>query len=592
VNRATNLKQWPVVILTVLALVASAVPAAANPAAAPGDAPAAQADRAASLKIALGGPITAPDNLNLYAPGGNIGNGVHELAYEYLFYQNLQTGEFVPWLAQSFAYNDDYTALTVKLRDGVLWSDGQPFTSDDIVFTYDMLRNNKTLLWADESSKAVKSVDAPDPLTATFNLTRANPRFHLTREAFPGVGIWGGITIVPRHIWQGKDPAAFKNNPPIGTGPYKLKDNTQSAFTWERRDDWWGTKVFGVSPAPKEISFQYIGAETNIALALSNNDIDMPQIGALNQGSFLNVAQRNSNVRAWSGDAPYSWLDPCPRVLMVQNAHPPLDNPQVRWAISYAIDRNAIAALAYEGGTVPTWGMWPFYNGLQPYFDAIQDIRTQYPSDVFDADKSAALLKGAGVNASDIHLKYLVDGSSNEEMKVSQVLSDQLRSAGFQVDVQPLSGGTLNDTILRGDYDIKLHSFCPGYIPENLELFHSKNYVPLGQPAPWYERNSFRYQNPALDAIVDQMLALPPGADAQMISLYHDAMAIWQPDLPAIPVVQAPALVPFNSTYWQGFPSADNPWNMPVSWWATFNLVITGYPSPTGGWVGGLKPTH
>ena len=585
-----DVKRWPVAILMAVALVAATLPAGVT-SAAPGDAPSAQADRATSLKIALGGPITAPDNLNLYAPGGNIGNGVHELAYEYLFYQNLQTGEFIPWLAKDFAYNDDFTALTVHLRDGVTWSDGQPFTSDDIVFTYDMLRNNKALLWADEATKAVKSVDAPDPLTATFNLTKSNPRFHLTREAFPGVGIWGGITIVPRHIWQGIDPAAFKNDPIVGTGAYKLIEHTQSAFTWERRDDWWGTKVFGVSPAPKQISFQNLGAETNIALAMTNNDVDINQIGSLGLGSYLNVAQRNPNVRAWQADAPYAWLDPCPRILMVQNAHPPLDNPQVRWAISYAIDRNAIAQLAYEGGTVPTWGLWPFYNALQPYFDAIQDLRAQYPTDAYDPDKSASLLSQAGVNASDIHLKYLVDNGSNEEMKVSQVLADQLRGAGFQVDVQPLTQAPLADSILRGDYDIKVHSFCPGYIPENLELFHSKFYVPIGQPAPWYERNSFRYQNPNLDAIVDQMLALPPGSDAQMISLYHDAMAIWFPDLPAIPVVQAPALVPFNSTYWQGWPSADNPWNMPVSWWATFTTVVSGYPGPNG-WVGGLKPTH
>jgi peptide/nickel transport system substrate-binding protein len=588
-----NLRRWPVVTLTVVALLASMLPAAVTTAATPSDAPAAQVDRAASLKIALGGPITAPDNLNLYAPGGNIGNGVHELAYEYLFYQNLQTGEFVPWLGKDFAYNSDYTALTVHLRDGVTWSDGQAFTSDDIVFTYDMLRKNKSLLWADEATKAVKSVDAPDPLTVTFNLTKANPRFHLIREAFPAVGIWGGVTIVPRHIWQGQDPAAFKNDPPIGTGAYKIKEHTQSAFTWSRRDDWWGTKVWGVTPAPQEISFQYIGAETNIALAMSNNDVDINQIGSLGLGSYLNVAERNPAVRAWQADPPYAWLDPCPRALMVQNAHPPLDNPQVRWALSYAIDRNAIAQLAYEGGTVPSWGLWPFYNALQPYFDAIQDLRTQYPSDAFDADKSAAMLKAAGVNASDIHLKYVVNSGANEEMKLSQVLSDQLRTAGFQVDVQPLTGGPLNDSILRGDYDIAMNAFCPGYIPENLELFESKNYVPLGQPAPWYERNSFRYKNPNLDTIVDQMLTLPPGSDAQMISLYHDAMAVWLPDLPVIPLTQAPALVPFNSTYWSGWPSADNPWNMPVSWWATFTTVVTGYPNPTtGAWVGGLKPTH
>jgi peptide/nickel transport system substrate-binding protein len=186
---------------------------------------------------------------------------------------------------------------------------------------------------------------------------------------------------------------------------------------------------------------------------------------------------------------------------------------------------------------------------------------------------------------------YLVNGDSSEEMRVSTVLADQLEAAGIEVEVQPLSGGVLSDAILRGEYDIKLHSMCPGYIFENLELFHSKFYVPLGEPAPWFERNSFRYQNPAFDAIVDEMATTPPDQTEVISEQFHQAMEIWLDELPVIPVVQAPALVPFSTTYWEGWPTADNPWNMPVSWWATFNLVINGYPSPeTGEWVGGIHP--
>ncbi len=63
-------------------------------------------------------------------------------------------------------------------------------------------------------------------------------------------------------------------------------------------------------------------------------------------------------------------------------------------------------------------------------------------------------------------------------------------------------------------------------------------------------------------------------------------MAIWYEDLPVTPLTQAPALVPFNYTYWEGWPNAENPWMMPVNWWATMNLLLTGYPSPsTGEWV-------
>jgi peptide/nickel transport system substrate-binding protein len=572
-------------LLAIAALVLTTMPAAA---ATPVDQ---AADRASTLKIAIGNRIQDPTNLNLYAPGvSRSDTGLHQIVYEYFFYNNLQTGEFIPWLAESYQYNDDYTALTVKLRDGVTWNDGQPFNADDVVFTYDLLKNNPGMVWAEETNNNVASVVKIDDLNVQFNLKMANPHFHLIREAFPAVGIWGGITILPKHVWQGKDPLTFKASPPVATGPYKLTEATQTGMTYQLRDDWWGTKVFGQSPAPKTVQFVYEGTETNAALALSNNDLDTPNIGILGLGTFLNVAQRNPNVSAWSGASPYAWLDPCPRALMVQNGHAPLDNPSVRWAISYAIDRPALAQLAYEGATVPTWGIWPFYDANQPFFDAVGDLRSQYPSDAFDLSQTSTLLSAAGVNPADIHLRYVVNAETNEDMKVAQVVSDQLRSAGFQVDVQPLTGGVLTDTLRRGDYDVAMNAFCPGYIAENLELFHSKNFVPLGQPAPWFERNSFRYSNPELDGIVDQMLQTAPSDVNTMKGLYHQALAIWLRDLPVVPLTQAPALVPFNTTYWQGWPTADNAWNMPVSWWATFNLVLTGYPNATGGWVPGIKP--
>jgi peptide/nickel transport system substrate-binding protein len=404
------------------------------------------------------------------------------------------------------------------------------------------------------------------------------------------VGIWGGITILPKHIWQGKDPLTFKASPPIGTGPYTLQDASSTSLTYVRNDNWWGSKVFGVQPAPKQVQFVYEGTETNAALALANNDLDTPNIGILGLGTFLNVAQRNPSVAAWTQSPPYAWLDPCPRALMVQNAHPPLDNPQVRWAISYAVDRNALAQLAYEGATVPTWGIWPFYDANQPYFDAVSDLRAQYPSDQFDLSQTNSLLSSAGVNASDITLKYVVNAETNEDMKVAQVVSDQLRAAGFNVNVTPLTGGVLEDTLRRGDYDVAMNAFCPGYITENLELFESKNYVPLGQLAPWFERNSYRYSNPEFDTIVDKMLQTDPADVNTLKGLYHDALAIWLRDMPVVPLTQAPALVPFNSKYWTNWPSETNAWNMPVSWWATFDLVLTGYPKAGGGWVPGIKP--
>lgn len=592
----TKLFSLLVVVLAAALMLVATASAATEPASSPvAKAPLAQATpapdqaRAETLNIAMGGPIDNPDNMNIYT-NWDRGSGLHNLAYEYFFYQNLQTGEFIPWLATGYEYSPDFTSLTVKLRDGVTWNDGVPFTADDVVFTYDMVKKDPSLNWGAELNGAVKSVEKIDNLTVKFNLNAPNPHFHIFREAFPAVGIWGGTTIVPKHIWEKEDPKTFKNTAVVSTGPYKHAGSTTTSRTWVRDDNWWGTKVWGVKPGPKTVNFRYVGPEVNVALALVTNELDTPNIGILTPGSFEEVAKRNANVRAWQKDAPYSWLDPCPRPLMVNNAKPPFDKAAARWALSYLIDRQGVVDLAYEGATTPAWGIWPDYDANKPYADAIADLLKQYPSGTYDEAKGLQMFKDAGVDVSTLNLTYLVDSSSNEEMRVAQVIADQLQNAGIKVNLTPLAGGPLNDAILKGEYDVKLHSFCPGYIAENLDLFNSKYYVPLGQNAPWYERNSFRYKNPALDAVVDEMMKTAPEDNAKMIPLFQKAMAIWLPDLPVIPVVQAPALVPFDSTYWTGWPTAENAWNMPVSWWATFNTVILGYPDKDGKWVGGIKP--
>lgn len=587
-------------LLSVLLLTAACQPMA--PAEGGADMPPADPGRATALNIAVSQPFADPTSYNIYTPGFDRSRtGMGAMVHEYLFYLNLETGEYIPWLATGYEYNDDYTTITVTLRDGVLWSDGEAFNADDIVFTYDMLRNNPGMVWANEANQAVASVEKIDDLTVQFNLTEPNPRLHLVREAFPAVPVWSGITIQPEHIWNSvEDPVAFKNDPPIGTGPYTLANATESAFTYERRDDWWGTDVFGVTPAPETVNFMHVGPETSVALALSANEIDSPAIGILSPGSFISVQDRNPNVQAWLPEAPYAWYDPCPRALMFQLGHEPWDNVELRQAVSSLIDRDQIVALAYEGATTTADTVWPAYSGLEPYIDAISGIIEESAVN-YDPARAEELFTAAGYEKdSDGYWAsngerlspVLLTGDGAEQQKVSQVLADQLELGGVSVELQTLSGSVLNSALLEGSWDLYApQAFCPGTIYENMELFHSKFYVPVGEPAPWYERNSFRYQNEAYDAVVDEMLAaLGRGADeAELIDIYSRGMEFLYTDLPVTPLVQAPALVPFSTTYWEGWPDAENPWMMPVNWWATMNLLLTGYEdSESGEWIPGI----
>ena len=90
---------------------------------------------------------------------------------------------------------------------------------------------------------------------------------------------------------------------------------------------------------------------------------------------------------------------------MVNNASPGLDTPEARQAISHLIDRQSIVDLAYEGSTVPAWGIWPEYEANAPFFEAIGDVREQYPIETYDPDLAAELFAQAGVNPEDLNLR-------------------------------------------------------------------------------------------------------------------------------------------------------------------------------------------
>ena len=86
------------------------------------------------------------DSFNRFIPNGNdFANGFLQIGMEYLFYANFATGEIQPWLATDYSYNDDFTEMTIHLRDDVKWNDGEPFTADDVVFTVNMVKGNAAL---------------------------------------------------------------------------------------------------------------------------------------------------------------------------------------------------------------------------------------------------------------------------------------------------------------------------------------------------------------------------------------------------------------------------------------------------------------
>lgn len=179
------------------------------------------------------------DSFNPYVPNGEAFQyGVNQICRECMFYSNFVTGEITPWLAERWEYNADFTELTLSLNPNAKWNDGRPYTSDDVVFSFNLLANTPGLFGSQTVLDNVASISAPNPQTVVMPLKGSRPRFHYNFIA--GI-VFDGLKVVPRHIWEGQDPNTFANNPPVYTGPYVLDQviPEQFMYIWRKNPDYW-----------------------------------------------------------------------------------------------------------------------------------------------------------------------------------------------------------------------------------------------------------------------------------------------------------------------------------------------------------------
>lgn len=533
-------------------------------------------------------PLPNPTNFNPLVPGTNKNQGAHQALWEPLFILNYETGEIQPWLAESFIPNDTQDVWTLTLRDGVTWSDGVPFSADDVVFTINMLLGDETATLGDAANMQqwVESVEKIDDLNVTFNLTDANPRFQLD---YFSVRIWGSIVIFPAHVWEGQDPFTFTNYDPeqgwpLGTGPYSLTSATPTQFVWDRRDDWWGAATgFHDLPVPLRLIWQITGSEENRALLMSDGQLDSSMNVTL--GAFEAIQARNPNVIAWHAESPYSWADPCPREISFNTQVAPWDNADVRKAVSLIIDRNQIIEVAYEGTTTASRSMFVEYGGMAPYIDAIVDAGMGISPDA-DVPAAQALLEGAGYTMNGNGF-YEMDGTvlaadlevnqgSIEYVRTVNVIVEQLRAAGIDAVARPLIEVTANDNRSNGNFGIAYNWDTCGSVNEpwvSMNQMNVSRYVDIGTRA---SANNPRWNSEgaqAYSAIVDQIGVLPLG-DPSIPELVVEAYQYIDAETPFIPLVQASKLVPFDTTYWTGWPTAENNYNHPATWWNSTHQII------------------
>jgi peptide/nickel transport system substrate-binding protein len=559
-----------------------AAPAADTGAAAPSTEGVNDVPREKTLIIGFeGGPSPSPENYGLN-PSSLNSQGVHQVMVESLYYLNYQDGELVPWLAAGPAeFSDDFTQVTIKLRDGIKWNDGEPMTAEDIAYTIDLLKANPTLLFADRVAD-VKEAKAVDDLTVQITLNTPDSRFVV--NAF-GVNIWGAVWIVPKHIWEGQDPNTFNNYDPakgwpVWSGPYKLVKTSASEFVFDRRDDWWGAETgFQALPEPERVIFVDAGPDERKAAALTNNEVDGEP--SLRIDTFADVVTKNPDAIGWTTEGTRAWIDPCPGMLGFNTTRAPWDDKDMRWAVNYALNKQQIGDAGSGGAGIPSAYNFPDYPALQSWLTENQDLIDQYGPLTFDPAKAKSIIESKGYTmGSDGY--YAKDGKTlsaeilvkAEEVILPALLVQQFQDVGIQLIPQPLPTAAYYNARDNGEFDIEsTHVSCGSVVEPYAELntLAGRWVVPEGQHA---NQNPWRWQNEEYDKIVEQIQQLAPGSPEEH-TLFRQALEIRLQELPIISLSQQQRVVPYTTRYWTNWPTKENDYHHPPNWWMNFMILVT-----------------
>jgi peptide/nickel transport system substrate-binding protein len=580
----------------------------------------------------LTGRVGTPDNFNLWSGWRNQDRGIQNLADEPLWTVDYATGEIINGLASGDpTYNDDFTSLTIPLREGVAWSDGVPFTAADVVYAVETMKATDGLGAHSFFVDNVASVTAADDYTVVFELLQPNSRFHTTF-----LDRWGCTRIFPKHIWElQEDPVQFTFNPYIGCGPYKLHSyDPQGTWTaWEKREDWdkSPTGIMYGEPQPKYIIFQYFADEGAQVLSQLTHQLDYVELSA--DGLKALLAQATTS-RAYQPTFPFVVNnDPAITGIVYNTARPPFDKVDVRWALTLAIEIVEYTSIAVDSsgtlspvhiphlGPYPELYIEPMQDWLKSFTIDVGDGETFAPYDAEAPQRIAAYARSRGYvfpedpefiaksfgagwykYAPEIAEKLLVkngfsrDGDGNwllpdgTPWKISYMAGTTLsnhdyRNAAaavqqwrkFGIDAEVFSTENVADLGAVGDFDVT--TVWPGREPwgagpdlyRTLDDWNSAYIRPVG------ERNTAsynsRWSSPEMDDIIRRLRETNPFDTEQVVAIGIEGLQEAVKNMPGTPTYGYIGFIAWDETYWTNWPGSENPYSQPYAHWPNFKYT-------------------
>lgn len=432
-----------------------------------------------------------PDILNPLTAYSTESLQITNLVYEPLLGYDTKL-ELSNKLAESYEYSEDNKTVTYKLKEGVKWHDGEPFTANDVVGTYNIVKDYE-IGEAAQYTTDLEEVTADGDYTVVMKFSEPQA-FNLAPT----------IPILPMHIWgemKADEIESHANDSPVGTGPMKFGKWEQGAtVTLDRNEEYHGT-----APGPAKITFIQYGNEDVMAQALKANEIDIVTELSPTVWEGLEGAE---NINPVSLDSfSFHMVGFNCSTDKGSKGNPMLQDKAVRQAINYAADRDNIVEVALSGHGQPGSVLMP---------DGMKKWQYEVPKDQLlnnDKEKAKTLLADAGYKDTDNDGILEKDGKKMEfrlyaieattvDVRAAQMLRDSCEEIGIKLDLQTMDENTMGGYIFEKDapdFDLFVWGWDSDFLDPGYLLG-----IPLTDQIG--TNNDVYYSNKAYDETYDKQL--------------------------------------------------------------------------------------
>ncbi|MEU0093576.1 ABC transporter substrate-binding protein [Kribbella sp. NPDC006257] len=469
------------------------------------------------------------------------------LGYRWMIYEPLvmingikPTDKGKPWLATEWAWSDNFTKLSLTIRDGVKFSDGSPMTADDVAYSFQLRKDNEGL-----------NTDAIPYGAITASGNKVDLTF--TRSQFTNQNKILTVFVVPKAQWSAfKDPSTEAVKNPIGTGPYKLKSFTPQTTTLEIRDAYWQDL-----PKIKELRYTSYNDNNAQSTALANGS---------SEWSFVFVPNVKTVYVDKDPDHHKLWFPANLGIhgLWINTTKKPFDNPALRRAMDKVINRDDIFQQGEAGYFYPKVES---VTGI-PTPAGESFIAPEFKDKVHkvDVDGAKAELSGAGFKLEGDTLKdptgkpvtiTLTDPAGWSDYQTDlEIIKDNLSSIGIKATIDKANQDAWFKNIDTGNFDAAMHWTNGGATPFDIyqNIMDGKILKPIGKAG--VSGNYGRFNSPDATKALD---AYANAADeASRTTALNTLQKIMVEQMPVIPTSASNVGGLYSTKHWVGWPDESN----------------------------------